>query len=54
MCIRDRDDIMSSFSKHLPGFKTSVDNPKSDLEMLDKFMKENNNLPMYLYGGSNE
>ena len=50
----EKDDIMSSFSKYLPGFKTSVDNPKSDLEMLDKFMKENNNLPMYLYGGSNE
>ncbi len=50
----EKDELMSSFSKYFSGFKSKTNAPKSDLEMLDKFMKENNNLPMYLYGGYNE
>lgn len=50
----EREDVMDGFSKYFPAFKSKVSPAKSDLEMLDKFMSENQNLPMYLYGGSNE
>ncbi len=50
----EREDVMGGFSKYFSSFKSQVNPAKSDLEMLEKFMSENQNLPMYLYGGSNE
>ena len=43
-------DVLSNFSKYLPGFKSN----KSDLEVLEEMMKAEGLKPMYLYGGSYE
>lgn len=50
----EKDNMMASFSKYFPGFKSLVDSPKSDLQALQELMEANDNLPMYLYGGYNE
>lgn len=50
----EKDDVMTSFSKYFPGFKSLVDSPKSDLQTLQELMEANDNLPMYLYGGYHE
>lgn len=47
-------DILSNFSKYLPGFKSQIKNPKSELEVLKDLMKSEALKPMYLYGGYND
>ena len=47
-------DVLSNFSKYLPGFKSQVNNPKSELEVLKDLMKSEALKPMYLYGGYND
>lgn len=47
----EKENVMDSFSKYFPGFKSLIDSPKSDLKVLQEMMETNDNLPMYLYGG---
>ena len=47
----ESENFMPQLSRYLPQFKSLISPGKSDLEVLQEFMKENDNLPMYLYGG---
>ena len=47
-------DVFSNFSKYFPGFKSTIDKPKSELEILKEFMNSDRKMPMYLYGGHYE
>lgn len=47
----ESENFMPQLSRYLPQFKSFISPGKSDLEVLQEFMKENDNLPMYLYGG---
>lgn len=50
----EKSDVFSNFSKYFPGFKSTIDKPKSELEILKEFMNSEGNKPMYLYGGHYE
>lgn len=50
----EKSDVFSNFSKYLPGFKSTIDKPKSELEILKEFMNSDRKMPMYLYGGNYE
>ncbi len=50
----EKSDVFSNFSKYFPGFKSTIDKPKSELEILKEFMNSDRKMPMYLYGGHYE
>ena len=47
----EKNELMSSFTKYLPAFKSLTNKPESDLQILKEFMENEANKPMYLYGG---
>ena len=47
----EKNELMSSFAKYLPAFKSLTNKPESDLQILKEFMENEANKPMYLYGG---